>query len=289
MREREFTVEQLASAVEFLEATADFRAANAVLTNIPSAVATSVAAGVRSYEGASWWLVRDDTGVCGCGMQTPPYRAAISPMPTAAAEALATAMLQARPSLRGVMGPTESAATFVARLEALGCPGATRMYLAELVYELVEHTPPAPGDGSPRKATVADVDLLVPWLRDFELEALGAESDPSPEAVARWIGATEPIIWDTAGGPVGLSGRASLVTTGQTRVGRIAPVYVVPEKRGLGYGAAVTNAMVEELLRLDCSHIMLFTDEGYAKSNRVYQRLGFRQVATAAEFGDLEA
>lgn len=289
MSEARYTVERLASAAEFLEATADFRAAHAVLTSIPSAVATSVAAGVRTYVDASWWLVRDESGVCGCGMQTPPFRAAISPQPAGAARALARAMYEARPSLRGVMGATESAAAFAAELDRLGCVGASRPNLAELVYELFDHTPPAPVAGGPRQAKATDVDLLVPWLRDFELEALGAESEPQPEDVARWIEATEPIIWEVAGEPVGLAGRASLVTAGTTRLGRIAPVYVAPEHRGRGYGAAVTNAMVEELQRLDCSHIMLFTDEGYAKSNRVYQALGFRQVAAAAEFGDVEA
>ena len=201
---------------------------------------------------------------------------------------LARAMHEARPSLRGVMGPTESAAVFAAELERLGSVGATRMNLPELVYELFEHIPPAPVAGEPRPAAESDVDLLVPWLRNFELEALGAEREPDPAAVARWIVATAPIIWEVAGEPVGLAGRASLVTTERVTLGRIAPVYVVPEQRGHGYGAAVTNAMIEELQRLECTHIMLFTDEGYAKSNRVYQALGFRQVATAAEFGDVE-
>jgi len=58
---------------------------------------------------------------------------------------------------------------------------------------------------------------------------------------------------------------------------RLGPVYTPAEHRRRGYGAAVTSAVVADLLQV-ADTVMLFTDAANPTSNGVYERLGFRVV-----------
>jgi predicted GNAT family acetyltransferase len=64
--------------------------------------------------------------------------------------------------------------------------------------------------------------------------------------------------------------------SGIESVGAIGNVYTHREHRGRGYGAAVTSAVVRELIRRSTGTIALNVRSKNDRAKRVYQRLGFR-------------
>ena len=74
-------------AAAFLEATAAYRAADPVRTNVLGSVATGVLQG-RAYDAEHWFVVHDGDAVVGAAIWTVPYRLLLAPMPEAAAAAL---------------------------------------------------------------------------------------------------------------------------------------------------------------------------------------------------------
>lgn len=272
-------VHQYHAPEEFLAATEGFRARNFALTNIIGSVATGVAAG-RTYASESWYAIVDDSEVVGCAMRTPPWLLAVSPMPDAAAGELAAVLAVTDPQLPGIVGP-QSVAEAIAN--ALDRPG--RVQMSELVRVLFDYRPPGRVSGSARPATPEDLELAVQWWLQFAVDA-GLpmhDLDTLPEQLLDMIIGKRLLLWEVDANPVAMCGHASPVTTANSTVARIGPVFTPAQDRGRGYGTAVTAAMVEDLIpRSDA--IMLFTDEANPTSNGIYERLGFEVVGDIVEF-----
>jgi hypothetical protein len=62
-------------------------------------------------------------------------------------------------------------------------------------------------------------------------------------------------------------------------------VFTPENWRGRGYGSAVTAALCEELVARR-SRVILYSDADYSPSNRVYQRLGFREIDNLVQFDE---
>jgi predicted GNAT family acetyltransferase len=73
------------------------------------------------------------------------------------------------------------------------------------------------------------------------------------------------------------------VSTPQSGMSRIGPVYTPPESRGHGYGSAVTAAASQFALAHGAEHVLLFTDLANPVSNSIYQQIGFVPVADALD------
>lgn len=280
------TIEAVSGAAELLARSQAFRAAHPIDTNVIGSVAASVIDGSRTYDRAHWYLALDGDEVVGIAVHTPHYRPVLSPMPDAAARSLARAMLQREPSLAGVTGPLEPAQAFADTLHHGTGRDASRVTLQELIYVLGDHTPRAGVPGAARAATDEDIPLLVDWFTEFGQEALGSIHVVTPDDVRRRLSGRTMLLWEDDGRPVAMAGHASIMTSPVGDVGRIGPVYTARSARGHGYGAAVTSAMIDHLHTHGCSVVMLYTDAAYPTSNRVYQRLGFREIGAVVELGD---
>ena len=271
-------VEQLPSAQEFLAQTDRFRAADAVMTNLVGSIATSVVGG-RSYEREFWWVVRDGAGeVVGCAVRTAPHRLVVSPMSLPAARALGRAAGDADPDLPGCSGPAEVVQAVVAGME----PARTgRTTMTDVVYVLGELVRPRQVGGQPRRATDADLALLVEWHYQFAVDAGLPMHDARASVVDRlehgglWL-------WEVDGSPVAMGGHAVPVPTPAGTVGRIGPIYTPAHLRGRGYGSAVTATVVDELLPR-CARVMLFADAENPASNSIYRAMGFTAVGQVVE------
>jgi predicted GNAT family acetyltransferase len=82
-------------------------------------------------------------------------------------------------------------------------------------------------------------------------------------------------LWIVADQPVAMAGRTP-VADGMSRV---TPVYVPPEHRRQGFGAAVTAAVSRAALDAGAEHVLLFTDLTNPTSNSIYQKIGYRPVS----------
>nr|WP_296777746.1 GNAT family N-acetyltransferase [Rhodococcus sp. (in: high G+C Gram-positive bacteria)] len=132
-------------------------------------------------------------------------------------------------------------------------------------------------DGIARRGGIGDIDLLARWFRDFERESIRGIDDPrpDPDAIrARFARGVHLWLWESGGEPVAMAGATAVL--GQTA--RIGPVYVRPERRGRGFGAAVTSAAVKATIARGAREVVLFTDEDYRPSNSVYRSIGFEPV-----------
>lgn len=264
------------SAAEFLEATVQFRASEPALTNLVATVAAGVVAG-RRYERCLWWLVRDPAGrVVGCACRTTPYPLVMSSMSPAAAAALGVQVRLVDPALPGVTGPRAAVDALLAELDPAGEP---RTRMTELVKVLQTYLPPSEVPGRARRASAEEQDLLVAWFQQFQRDAGLIERDPRAN-VAAMLANHALWWWKLDGRPVSMAGHG-LVVDG---IGRVGPVFTPATHRRHGYGAAVTGAVVAELLTR-CTTVLLFSDASNSTSNRVYERLGF---VTAAQFVEVE-
>ena len=257
------------SAQSFLDATLEYRGAQPILTNLLGSIAEGVVAG-RRYDSESWFTVHAPQGVVGAALRTAPYHLAVGPMPVAAAHALGDHLRARRQPLPGINGPVE---VVNAVAERLGHPLAVRMRdVLRVLGTLVE--PDAP-DGSSRRATSADLALVTQWQERFLVEVGLPVHLPDDETLRLWL--DRLWLWEVADQPVAMAGHAPVVATPGGLVGRIGPVYTVPESRGRGIGAAITAVVTRELLA-EGATVMLYADADNPTANGVYERLGFRAV-----------
>lgn len=219
----------------------------------------------------------------GVALRTPPWPVLVSGLPIDDPELIdsfLTQWLEADPELPGVSGPVENAYA-VADVWARRTGGTTNVTLASRLFRLGELAPPATS-GRAREATLDDLDLLVKWRGDFEVEALGFQRAPDegPASVRRMFeNGDSVILWEDRGVPVSWA-VASAPISGMSRVG---PVYTPAEHREHGYGSAVTAAVSQHAMDAGAKDVILFTDLTNPVSNSIYQKIGYRPVYDATE------
>ncbi|MEP6697316.1 MAG: GNAT family N-acetyltransferase, partial [Pseudonocardiales bacterium] len=250
---------------------------------VHNVLATNVEAardGRRTFKGALWLTIVDDSEIVGVAHHTPPYGLLICPMPPAAARVLAQALAPARPELSGVNGLTETASAFAgAWSELTGADVLTGQ--AQLLYELDELVMPAGVPGRARAATVEDHGLLVEWWQAFQAEAVpGHPTDGIAQNVMRQIADGEHLIWDVGNRPVCFAG-TSRPSAGLSRIG---PVYTPPADRRHGYASACVAAASQRALEEGARGCMLYTDAANPTSNSIYRQIGYRLVGDAQQY-----
>jgi GNAT superfamily N-acetyltransferase len=250
------------------------------------------------YPGAVLAAAQDGDGqVDAVLMRTPPHPLIVpAGCAPAAVEALLAWWLGADPDAPGMVGPlpqVEEAAAALGRLRAAaGRPIVVRRLMHQGVYRLESVRPTAGAGaagtasaralGSVRLATPADAPLVVPWLTDFEREAVHRDTANGEAAFASFV--DQPVrrlyLWETpAGEAVSVTGRSGRTPSGV----RIGPVYTPPEQRGRGYGEALVAAVSQRELDEGARACFLYTDLDYGASNRLYLRVGYEMIGESAE------
>lgn len=224
----------------------------------------------------------DDNSVIGVALRTPPWPVIVSGLPTDTdvLETFLTRWLEFDPELPGVSGPIENAEA-LAGVWTRRTGGTTKVSVASRLFQLGDLNPPVTS-GRAREATRDDLDLLVKWREDFEIEAHGYARDPGdgPAAIGRMFEVGDSIIlWEDHGEPVSWA-LASAPIGGMSRVG---PVYTPVEHREHGYGSAVTAAVSQHARDKGARDVLLFTDITNPTSNSIYQKIGYRPVYDSTE------
>jgi RimJ/RimL family protein N-acetyltransferase len=188
----------------------------------------------------------------------------------------AAALAGGFPDAGGVIGSTEAAHGFAA---ALGRPVVEHM--AELQYRLDRLDPPDPPSGGPQPiVTDSELDLAARWFAAFVDETgVMPLTGPARDAVAARLARGVLWFWSAGGRPVCMAGYLN-AAGGVPRVGM---VYTPPEHRGRGYAGALTAAVTADALAKGAVAVTLFTDAANPTSNRVYRRIGFREVGQVVD------
>jgi predicted GNAT family acetyltransferase len=179
----------------------------------------------------------------------------------------------ASPLLRNVLGPTESVGRFTD-----ATAHEWRDVMTQGIYECRAVTPPSHADGVRRLAMPNDRERLAEWLRGFTAEALHdtiSESDALARVDAH-IDDRHFHVWDVGGTLVSLAAAVAPTLHGI----RVNHVYTPPDCRGRGYASALVGSLTQNLLGAGYRFAFLHTDLANPISNRLYMRLGYRQVAT---------
>ncbi|WP_457145987.1 GNAT family N-acetyltransferase [Mycobacterium sp. URHB0021] len=221
--------------------------------------------------------VWDGAEPVGAAIQTPPYPLLCNGIPVDAHHLVATHLAGIRPDLCGVRGRLDSALGFAEAWRSV-TGGTGTMATNERLYRLGTLRPPLRvSGGAAREATGVDRSVLVDWVECFFVETLGHKRDePAGEAFVDTAGAVGDgfILWVVDGVPVSMA----MLRAPAADVSRIGPVFTPRDRRGRGYGSAVTAAAVESAHRTGVQDVVLFADLANPTSNGVYQRIGFDAV-----------
>jgi len=230
-----------------------------------------------------WWAAPGGP-VTAAFMHTPPFGVTLTPAPADVAAALAETFAARGRFPAWVMADTTTAPSFAAAWERYtGQPA--RVGRRSRLYRLGRLLPPDPAPpGRARVATTADSGLLLDWLEAFGREADGHGGPDLQRTVADRLSYGGLTLWES-GGPVSMAGVTRAVA-GQARVG---PVYTPPERRGKGFGGAVTAAVSQAAKDAGVGEVLLYTDLANPTSNALYQRLGYEPVSDSVQLLFLSA
>jgi ribosomal protein S18 acetylase RimI-like enzyme len=129
-----------------------------------------------------------------------------------------------------------------------------------------------------RRAKAADAPIVARMLHDFNTEF----DEPTPsvnvlaERASAMIAAGQIEVLLAGEGPEGLalfSLRPSLWSSGSEAL--LQELYVVPERRGEGFGRALLEATIEAARQAGASHIELNTSDDDIAAIGLYERFGF--------------
>ncbi len=213
----------------------------------------------------------------GAAMQTSPYPLICNGIPSGAVEIVVAELADAHPDLNGVRGFRDGAVAFSdAWRAATGRHGTVTV--EERLYQLSALRPPRGVAGSARLAAGADRNVLIGWVESFFSETFGHHRDDA--AGEKFVDAAEAkgdrfFVWDDNGRPVSMA----MLRAPAAGVSRIGPVFTPFDRRGHGYGSAVTAAAAGSARGNGVADVVLFADLANPVSNAIYQRIGFEPVA----------
>jgi len=276
------SVEHFTDAEEFLARAEPLLLADEARHNLLLGIAGTIRDSPDLYPERHLWLVVEGGRPVAAALRTPPYNLILAqPESEAALVELADAV--AGQELPGVVGSTPEIEAFVALWATRTGTTPTRgMSQGVYALETVESPPPVPGE--PRIATMADRELVLDWWIAFGEEVLH-EGSPGREravtSVDHKLSSPESgmLLWEVDGEVVSFAGWGGRTPNGI----RVGPVYTPPELRGRGYATAVTADLSRRLLASGRRFCFLYTDLANPTSNAIYERIGYRRIAEAAE------
>jgi len=259
---------------QVLEEAAAFLASEPVLHNL---ILTLLHARASRPEPGRYWVASEGEKVRGVVLQSPlSYAASVTPMPPEAVVAVVDAITASGIGLPGVNGDAATAARFAGqwteRTRSAAIP-----FQGQRLYEFLESGERPPASGGLRRDTPGDRDLVVEWVRLFQIE-IGEPDHDAAAIVDQWLASGCVWIWDDDG-PVSMAVTREAVE----RVVRIGGVFTPKALRKRGYaGACVSDISCG--LRGRGQRAILYTDLGNPTSNSIYRRIGYRAVAEALRY-----
>lgn len=271
-------LEEHADAAAFLEAAAPVLDADEARHNLIYGICSTLVDATHVYPEAHLWTVEEDGRPLAAAVLTPPFNIVVAQPHVDDALSFLARRLRDRIELPGVTGAIPEVDVFA---DAWG--SGRRLRMRQGIYAARKVAPPDVS-GVARKAVPSDREVVVGWLRAFEGEAL---PDDAPHldlegAFERRVrsDAAGFFLWEDEGEPVSLCGCGGRTPHGV----RIGPVYTPPERRGRGYGSAVTAHVTKEQLGAGRDYCFLYTDLANPTSNKIYVNIGYERVCDSAEY-----
>lgn len=179
--------------------------------------------------------------------------------------------------LPGIVGNAMTAEAF-ARIW-----GGVRLAMAQKIYELTEVSFPQNVPGQLHVATAAEENLATQWLLEFSQEALPHEPTSFEKilpTVQKRISKNEIFLWKVQNSFVAMD-----LVSRPTRHGiSVSGVYTPLALRGRGYASAIVAHTSHAMLQQGKKFCTLYTDSKNPTSNKIYQAIGYREIAASKHF-----
>jgi GNAT superfamily N-acetyltransferase len=197
--------------------------------------------------------------------------------PDCSAELSRMVVEHTRRPLIALLGPWSQVETAHAGLGGRPIQRQSREGLFALDLSDLLHPPPVPGNVTCRRAEHRDLEFLLEWRFQYEMESTGLPDTDSTrtfaaEAIEGHVDRGEAFLLEVNGE------RASLCTQNARVSGavQIGGVWTPKELRALGYGRRVVAGSLKDAGRDGVTRAVLFTENPAAR--RSYEALGFRQI-----------
>lgn len=214
-------------------------------------------------------------------VQTPPFNLVISRGTPAQIETLVRNVLQLSPDIPGAVGPKESVEKFV-QLWTARTGKTAQLAMGQRIYQLDKVIFPKNVEGELRQGTHFDLDVLARWIGEFGAEALPNE----PRTKEQWRAYAEKsvrsgyaFLWCAGDKPVSMAHVSRPTQNGIT----VNAVYTPKNLRGRGYASAMVAALSAKMLE-SYKFCVLYTDLANPTSNKIYQAVGYNEVADSKYF-----
>jgi uncharacterized protein len=268
---------EYANPAEFLQRVSSFLEEHEAENNLMLGIAARMAGG---HSGPLPFLatLEEDSQIVAAAVRTPPNRLILSRAPAMAIAILADYLARRRHELPGIVGPVETTGLFTTAWRKLSRQ-SIRPGRSLRIFQLDRVIPPPTPGGSFVEAAQEHFDLLVDWVRAFNIDA--GETIPSDNRrfVEAALAEHRLHLWKD-GQPVSLA-----ACSGPTPHGvRINLVYTPPPLRNRGYASAAVAALSQELLDSGRRFCFLFTDLANPTSNSIYRKIGYHPVCDFREY-----
>lgn len=267
-----------ADARAFLEDAGPFLRSSPAEHNLILSIAEETADGAgHGTDGPPFFASILERGeVAGAVFRTPPHKLGLTRMPMEAVQELAETVAGRWRRLPAVLGPAEPAEAF-ARAWSRIRGQEWRPGEEQCIYRLDRVDPPIGVSGRMRVAAEDDAPLVERWCAAFADE-LGETYAVSPETQREWLRDGTAVLWGDPEPTCMAVGRG--FTSGGARIGY---VYTPSEARGNGYASALVAALSQRLLDGGLSFCILYALASNPVSNGIYQRIGYRPVASVRD------
>jgi predicted GNAT family acetyltransferase len=200
----------------------------------------------------------------------------------AAADAFAPAVLQRARECSSIVGPANDVAMLWSRLEPRW--GAARSLRPSQPLLAVSAPPPVAIDPAVRRATAADLPDLVPacvamYTEEIGVSPVGADGGRRyGERIAELVRIGRSYVRTDSRG-IAFKTEIGAVTP---QVCQLQGVWVRPDLRGRGHGAAGVAAVVTDVLATVAPTVSLYVNDYNSRALRTYARCGFARIGTFA-------
>jgi uncharacterized protein len=271
---------------EFYARAEAFLLAHEAENNLPLGIAATIMEDPTRYGDEFPYMVtvEKDGEVVLAALRTPPY-SLVLPFMTDHFDAIKLVAEDVHQkygdNLPGVNGPNDNAKIFADHWQQF-TGKSYKIDMAQRIFRLDNVIPVKGVSGKLRRPLEADRPVVVEWIKQFQMDALGKELETEKaEAVFdRLINYTNENglhVWQDDGKAVSIAGSARPTANGIS----IGLVYTPPEFRRKGYASACVAALSQLMLDSGRQFCFLYTDLSNPTSNHIYQQIGYRAVCDA--------
>lgn len=215
-------------------------------------------------------------------VQTPPMNLVITFAKTDELEFLAKHLREIHAEFPGVVGPAVESEAFSTIWSKLS--GKTKkLGMGQKIYKIQKVIIPNT-IGRLRLAQIEEADLIAQWLVEFGDESLPpierkSFAERRPQAI-RAIENQLAYVWLVDEMPVSMAHVGRPTQNGVS----VSAVYTPKNLRKKGFASAVVAHLSQKMLDSGKKFCVLYTDLSNPTSNKIYQNLGYREVADSKHF-----